>query len=280
MVSLSDKEICDSTLLNLFCRLPDRCIVLLEDVDAAGLKRKKAKDKSEPTPGLKETLKEILSDECGGSRVTLSGLLNAIDGVATHEGRIVVMTTNRQDDLDSALTRPGRIDKHVKFTLSTPAQASEIFLAMYSSEEQRSIKTLTGATGSSCTHCDNVNNHLEPTEPDFQSLAKACREIKDSTDRRSDVVGVDMHQLRQLSQQFASKIPMSAFTAAEIQNFLLLEERLHDPKKALTDADAWAKKRKEKMAKEEAEEKAKAKAKRMKRTIAKIRALWSRDVAF
>ena len=46
----------------------------------------------------------------GLNRLTFSGLLNAIDGVTSTEGRIVFMTTNYVDRLDPALIRPGRVD--------------------------------------------------------------------------------------------------------------------------------------------------------------------------
>ena len=41
------------------------------------------------------------------STITFSGLLNAIDGVAAQEGRLLCLTTNRVDRLDPALIRPG-----------------------------------------------------------------------------------------------------------------------------------------------------------------------------
>ena len=44
------------------------------------------------------------------NRLTFSGLLNAIDGVTSTEGRIVFMTTNYPERLDAALIRPGRVD--------------------------------------------------------------------------------------------------------------------------------------------------------------------------
>ena len=47
---------------------------------------------------------------------SFSGLLNALDGVAAQEGRVVFMTTNHREVLDPALIRPGRID--VAFELS------------------------------------------------------------------------------------------------------------------------------------------------------------------
>jgi chaperone BCS1 len=46
----------------------------------------------------------------GLSRLTFSGLLNALDGVASAEGRILFMTTNYLNRLDPALIRPGRVD--------------------------------------------------------------------------------------------------------------------------------------------------------------------------
>lgn len=46
----------------------------------------------------------------GLNRVTFSGLLNALDGVASTEARIVFMTTNYLTRLDPALIRPGRVD--------------------------------------------------------------------------------------------------------------------------------------------------------------------------
>jgi len=47
--------------------------------------------------------------------ITLSGLLNFIDGLWSTSGeeRIIVFTTNYKDRLDPALLRPGRMDMHV-----------------------------------------------------------------------------------------------------------------------------------------------------------------------
>ncbi len=49
------------------------------------------------------------------SQLTLSGLLNAIDGVFSCHGRILIMTTNHPEVLDSALIRPGRVDSKYLF---------------------------------------------------------------------------------------------------------------------------------------------------------------------
>merc|ERR1712178_292124 len=45
--------------------------------------------------------------------LSLSGLLNVLDGVVDSPGRILVMTSNHPDKLDPALIRPGRINKRI-----------------------------------------------------------------------------------------------------------------------------------------------------------------------
>jgi len=48
-------------------------------------------------------------------QVTLSGLLNVIDGLwsCCGEERIFIFTTNHKEKLDPALLRPGRMDMHI-----------------------------------------------------------------------------------------------------------------------------------------------------------------------
>jgi chaperone BCS1 len=52
------------------------------------------------------------------SAVTLSGLLNMLDGVSSQEGRILIMTTNHIEHLNEALIRPGRSDKRIHLKLA------------------------------------------------------------------------------------------------------------------------------------------------------------------
>lgn len=59
-------------------------------------------------------------------RVTFSGLLNAIDGVASADERILFMTTNHVDRLDPALIRPGRVDVKQHFSYCTEAMFSQV----------------------------------------------------------------------------------------------------------------------------------------------------------
>ena len=59
--------------------------------------------------------------------VTFSGLLNALDGVRSQEGRILMMTTNHREKLDPALLRPGRADVHVQLNYASESQMKGLF---------------------------------------------------------------------------------------------------------------------------------------------------------
>lgn len=93
VVSLLDHSLTDAGLIGLFNQLPSRCLLLLEDIDTAGLNRKsRPRTRSRAGP-FRSNLEDGDSDEEDGneggktkSTVTLSGLLNAIDGVAAPEG--------------------------------------------------------------------------------------------------------------------------------------------------------------------------------------------------
>ena len=64
-------------------------------------------------------------------KLTLSCILNTIDGVLEQHGRILIITTNYQDKLDSALIRPGRIDMRIDFTKCTDQMTREIISHFY-----------------------------------------------------------------------------------------------------------------------------------------------------
>lgn len=111
ILSFTSSTLDDETLQHLFEKLPARSVVLLEDVDVAGLQR----------------------DNIKGSRseVTLSGLLNVIDGAGAVEGRLLIMTSNSANSLDPALVRPGRCDHHVLMGNAVPEVAAALFKQVY-----------------------------------------------------------------------------------------------------------------------------------------------------
>lgn len=60
-------------------------------------------------------------------KLTLDDILNILDGIDEHPGRILIMTTNHVEKLDDALIRPGRIDKNIKFDYVTPNTVKEMY---------------------------------------------------------------------------------------------------------------------------------------------------------
>jgi len=71
--------------------------------------------------------------------VTFSGFLNALDGVASGEERIIFMTTNHPEKLDPALIRPGRVDLMQLIDDATPAQARALFDRFYGGDPSTAI---------------------------------------------------------------------------------------------------------------------------------------------
>lgn len=138
MLSLASRSIDETILIRMFEALPTKCVVLLEDVDSAGIVREENPNTIDPMevitpppppPGL---MYAPYPKEDKRPRITLSTLLNVIDGGAAKEGRILVMTTNSPESLDKALIRPGRVDKQVLFPPMSRRSAARIFTRMLS----------------------------------------------------------------------------------------------------------------------------------------------------
>lgn len=92
MVAIPDLKK-DATLSTALSQLNAPAVLLLEDIDvaSAATKREEADDS-----------------------VSMSGLLNALDGLGTPHGLVTIMTSNHPEKLDEALTRAGRIDYHLE----------------------------------------------------------------------------------------------------------------------------------------------------------------------
>ena len=82
------------------------------------------------------------------SSVTFSGFLNALDGVASGEERIIFLTTNHIDKLDPALIRPGRVDLACTIGDASASQAKRLFAGFYDSEQNVDLEALGDELGS------------------------------------------------------------------------------------------------------------------------------------
>ncbi|BFG39163.1 hypothetical protein CerSpe_254370 [Prunus speciosa] len=102
----------NSELRRLLVAMANRSILVVEDIDC--------------TIEFQDRMAECRASHPHGSQekqVTLSGLLNFIDGLWSSCGdeRIIVFTTNHKEKLDPALLRPGRMDVHVHMSYCSPS---------------------------------------------------------------------------------------------------------------------------------------------------------------
>eukprot|EP01120_Amphizonella_sp_Union-15-10_P007022 TRINITY_DN232_c0_g3_i1.p1 TRINITY_DN232_c0_g3~~TRINITY_DN232_c0_g3_i1.p1 ORF type:complete len:448 (+),score=57.08 TRINITY_DN232_c0_g3_i1:50-1393(+) len=124
ILSLSDKSLTDDRLNHLLTVAPEKSLILLEDVDAA------FRDRYERETYL-ENIPDKYNYQALPNNITFSGLLNALDGVAAGEGRILFMTTNFVERLDKALIRPGRVDVICELGPATKEQIESLFLKFF-----------------------------------------------------------------------------------------------------------------------------------------------------
>jgi chaperone BCS1 len=222
IVSLSSINATEEGLTSLFSSLPTRCLVLLEDIDTAGLTH--TREDTEPTPvpppGSNPSTPPPPPTTGTTGRLSLSGLLNILDGVASQEGRLLIMTTNHIEKLDKALIRPGRVDMIVPFSLADKTMTESIFRAIYAPFESEFSSTEVAIKSKDGT---NTPKRAEPDEEAKERWARQHAEIS--------------QRIEALSLQFSAKIPEHEFSPAEIQGLLLRHKR--SPEDVIGAADAW-----------------------------------------
>ena len=122
---------CTGKSENYFIPLEDR-IYVMEDFDCQSdmVKERALIKENEPKPVVNV------------HAIDLAFLLNLLDGVLENPGRIVVVTSNFPDVLDSALIRPGRIDVIAKFrncSYNTLIQMIEFFYDIKISDSDKNL---------------------------------------------------------------------------------------------------------------------------------------------
>lgn len=250
LLNLNSKSLDEDSLMSLFADLPRRCIVLLEDVDTAGITHSRGNpDASKDEKPLAEDPKssekkdKAASDEDKPTGITLSGLLNVIDGVAASEGRIVVMTTNHADKLDAALLRPGRVDMSIAFGFTSRADIEELFTSIYTTMEGdlpraagwRSLSNGSATNGSAMT------GSVSTAKPQKNEIHE--KEKQNGKDLQQCVQSLRT-RINALASEFASVVPSDELTAAEIQGYLLNHK--DSPEAAIAGAATWVQSMREK----------------------------------
>jgi chaperone BCS1 len=119
----------DRSLTKAMNDVPPRSVVLFEDVDCmiASNPRSHAEEPSSGDPREKPEAKTA-ADKFG---VTLSGLLNVLDGFHAPDDVLYMMTTNKIEALDPALLRPGRIDYRLYLGVASEEQKLELYCRFF-----------------------------------------------------------------------------------------------------------------------------------------------------
>jgi chaperone BCS1 len=123
---LSGAGVDDEAFHRLLNGTARRSVVLLEDVDAG-------------VASQTWTVGDDRSVDQSWSRLTLRGVLGALDGVGAAEGRLLFMTCRDVRVLEPALIRPGRIDKRLAFGVPDKAQAKALFDHFYGFSFRRGL---------------------------------------------------------------------------------------------------------------------------------------------
>lgn len=239
LLNLNSKSLDEDSLSSLFSQLPSRCIILLEDIDTAGVTHSRgktvateaAKEKNEKYKADDDLDDMAPLDDSNADGITLSGLLNVIDGVAASEGRILVMTTNHADKLDAALLRPGRVDMSIEFGYTQNADIEELFTSIYMTAEG----DLPQNSGLS-----RLSNGREKPAANGSAIKTNAQTEKqeDESEKLKEHLQSQRSRIIALSKEFASVVPSGEFTAAEIQGYLLNYKDA--PEEAIAGVDAWA----------------------------------------
>ena len=112
----------DRSLKKAVNDMPEKSMILFEDIDA--MRTDSVKARPDGADGVQMQEKRGAVDPFG---VTLSGLLNVLDGFGAPENVLFVMTTNKVDALDPALLRPGRIDYKLYLGKAAESQKIELY---------------------------------------------------------------------------------------------------------------------------------------------------------
>ncbi|KAF9104797.1 hypothetical protein BGX29_001278 [Mortierella sp. GBA35] len=194
IVNLGISGLNDQQLDRLLNNAPRNSILLMEDVDAALVKRKAGKAQE------------------GSNNVTLSGILNALDGITAQEGSVVFMTTNHIRKLAPALIRPGRCDRKMLFDYADKHQIEGMFLKFFLSRPPVPLKS-------------SLKTPADPVSTELDSKEQGRKDTYDAMIKRTAA---------KMSEAITFK---DAVTTAQLQGFFMLHR--DDPENILDEVPGF-----------------------------------------
>lgn len=138
----------------------DKRIYILEDIDAEShIVHSRSCTNDEPVV-VRPNFFEKENDP-NRSTLTLSGILNTLDGMLEISKAIIIMTTNHKEKLDEALIRPGRITLSLRLTKMTSEYANMLINYIYGQSIDIEDGVFTPATLMSLCHTTSDIDELK-----------------------------------------------------------------------------------------------------------------------
>ena len=157
-------NITDSKFMKLVASLPQRSILVLEDIDNLFVER-------------------VDNDSKTKSLVSFSAILNVLDGIARKSKLLTFMTTNNLNKIDSTLRRPGRIDYIIEFDYASNNQIQEMFSIFFPN-----------------TKTDIMSNFLKEIKTTKTSMAVVQKYLFEN--RNEEDIMTNINKFKTLSQQY------------------------------------------------------------------------------
>ncbi|MNX71106.1 ATP-dependent zinc metalloprotease FtsH [compost metagenome] len=125
-VNLASQTLSEERLEFLFSEVPAGSILLIEEIDTVFNGRNLTPNQNSTGPSL-------------------GSVLNALDGVAASEGRLLFITTNHKEKLDPALIRPGRVDLQIHLRNASRNQMLAMFKKFFPHSQPSEAKAFADA---------------------------------------------------------------------------------------------------------------------------------------
>jgi mitochondrial chaperone BCS1 len=140
----------DRSLMVAVNQVPRNSVLLFEDIDC--MRGSQSRDGADSGTGQNGQT-ALSSKETGAIQIgiTLSGLLNVLDGFHAPSGVLFVMTTNHVEKLDQALLRPGRIDYKLYLGKASDHQKMELYRRFFPNSSEGEARDFVEASRSAET---------------------------------------------------------------------------------------------------------------------------------
>ena len=169
-------EFNDRGLMSAVNQVPANSVLLFEDIDC--MRGSQSREGVDLVGANSGTTTLTTKESASTNGVTLSGLLNVLDGFHAPSRVLFVMTTNHFEKLDPALQRPGRIDYKLFLGNASDQQKAELYRRFFPNASERGAREFVEASRSAKTMAE------------FQGLLLALEQGEDRLDQVAESHGI------------------------------------------------------------------------------------------